>query len=186
MKTEILVAIITGTAAIATAIATVIINTRNSRRIETLRSALEQKKEQDNEVMKWLLSHQTSMFNQHLVSLREFLSIVQHSKDQLRHLLDAADGILPDERKSQLHTIRKSIIDKYATTRYYFDTTPYGDQAHLIKSKLLVISNLLLGGKRQYPEVCSLIHEVSVCQNELHKGMEKELLVRYRSIQNNA
>lgn len=185
MKTEILVAVISGFAVSLTTIVTVIVNARNSRRIEALKTALEQKKEKDNEVMKWLLSYQTDIIHQHLLSLKEFLTVVQYSKDRLRSILEIYDHMIIEERQAQLEAIRQSVIDKYAATRFYFDSTPYGGQAHLIKSKLLlIITKLLTGGKPDMSLKRLLIDEISMSQHELHKGMEREILQRYHTIQN--
>jgi hypothetical protein len=184
MKTEIIVAMIAGLTAIVTAITTAILNTRNSRKIELLKTQLEQKQVKDNEVMKWLLSYKTDMIHQHLSSLKEFLTIVQYSKDRLRSIFDVYDNLFPEERKQQLQMIQQSVIDKYAQTRYHFDTTPYGEQAHSIKSRLLfIIAKLLSTDSRDQAFIHVLIEDISVKQNELHKGMEQEILQLYHSIQ---
>lgn len=184
MKTEIIVAIIAALTAIITGITTIIVNTRNSRKIEILKIELEQKKAKDNEVMKWLLSFKTDRIHQHLSSLKEFLTVVQYSKDRLRSILDAYDSILPEERRQQLQTIQQAIIDKYALTRYYFDSTPYGEHAHFIKSHLLLmIIKLLSADSQDHAQIRSLTEEISLRQNELHKGMEEEIVQLYESIQ---
>jgi len=184
METAIMVSLITGLTAISTAIITVIVNTRNSRKIETLKTELEQKKVKDNEIMKWLLSYKTDMIHQHLASLKEFLSVVQYSKDRLRSILQANGSMFPEEKKQQLQIIQQAIIDKYSITRYYFDNTPFGEQAHFIKSNLLlIITKLLSDNGTDNSLILSLIEEISVRQNKLRIGMEQEILQLYHSIQ---
>ncbi|PWV55534.1 hypothetical protein [Chitinophaga sp. S165] len=185
MQTEILVAVIAAIAAVVTAITSAVINIRNSQKIELLKNELERKKVKDQEIMKWLISYKTDMVDQHLVSLKDFLTILQYSKDRLRNIFINYDSIISEERAGQLQNVQHAIIEKYSMTRYYFDNTVWGDLAHNIKSNLLsIIGELSSTNDLDRAMITSLIHDVSVKQNELHKGMEQEILQLYQSLQN--
>jgi len=167
MNSSILIPVITGIIALITAVITSYWTYIQSKRIETLKRELEVQKETDSQIFKFLLSYETDKVNQILIALKEYLTLVQTSKDQIRDIGHNRNVYFGEESESKLIEIRKSIIEQYAKSVYYFNENDVGKNAHTIKNYFLeIIDDIMIEGC-QSDQIDILLKKISITQDQL-------------------
>ncbi|MBC9909573.1 hypothetical protein [Chitinophaga varians] len=144
----------------------------------TQRSLLKRKaqREQQRQVSSFIFHTHTSNITQLEEVLRKYIAVVQRTKDQLRTHIYIAHSMSKNKRMASLHQLRETLIESYADYRPFFDATPYGGHAHIIKSGLLNIILKLESSAPCNPEdLLEAINLVSADQEQLTKGI-------YRSV----
>lgn len=128
-----------------------------------------------------LVSH--FIFNAHTTSiiqleevLRKYITVVQRTKDQLRVHIYTSHHMSRSRQLAALQQLRDGLIDHYSDCRPYFDSTPYGGHAHVIKHGLLNVILKLESLQPYNPEdLLEAINLVSSDQEHLTRGI-------YRSV----
>jgi hypothetical protein len=181
------VALTTGLLALAATVYSTLKSNKQAKRIEELQAEharkmaqlqteLDIKKESDNSKFKFLLNYDTDKVNQYMISLKEFLTVSQKAKDEVRDILDQFDHTFPADRLKQMTEIKKSMVDQYAGHVYYFNKADKEKIAHEIKNLFVDIFGLFVNmpdGFKQQIE--NDIDKVSAKQQLLHQEIEVEI-----------
>lgn len=101
-----------------------------------------------------------------------YITVVQHTKDSLRSYIHLSECMSKSKRLAILHELREKLTDCYSSSRAYFDSTPYGGHAHIVKSGLLNVILKLESGQPYDPiDLLDAINLISSDQQHFTQGM---------------
>ncbi|MDO5970830.1 hypothetical protein Q4Q35_13530 [Flavivirga aquimarina] len=149
-----------------------------NKEIEKLRLKLESEKEK----IKFLFQYETDKLSQYYVSLKDFLTLTQKIKDEIRFLINS--NMFDKEKNTLLNNIQEKIINQYSKDIVFFKKSE-PDIAHQIKNNVLSIIELLKRSNSESIEVKELLDKISSDQKSLRKQMDKEIDEMLKSIENN-
>ncbi|RBL90195.1 hypothetical protein DF182_27400 [Chitinophaga flava] len=136
----------------------------------------QEKSEKNKLVSTYILNTSTTHINQLDETLRQYISIVQRIKDQLRVYIYTSHNMSRSRKLSALYQLREELINTYSGSRHYFDSTPYGGHAHIVKSSLLNIMLTLESSMEYNPEdLLDAINLISADQDLLSKGISRSV-----------
>ncbi|WP_212004857.1 hypothetical protein [Chitinophaga sp. HK235] len=155
-----------------TSVFTTIFNAFSKRKL----FQLQKKDARQKQVSDYLLNTSTAHINQLDNTLRQYISVVQRTKDQLRVFIYTSHNMSKKRKAATLHLLREELINCYSASRSYFDSTPYGGHAHLVKSGLLNIILELESSCEYDPEnLLEAINLVTSDQDQLCKGLARSV-----------
>jgi hypothetical protein len=172
MDVQLLITIVTASTTLITAIAVALINYRNNKKIENIKSEIESKSKKDNEIFKFLLTYETENINQYLIALKEFLQKSQESKDKIKQLF-SNHTLIKEERKQKLEVIREEIIKVYSKNVYYFNLSDKKSIAHSVKNLLIELIDII--NKVSTENFSNKLSQISEGQKQLQVEVDKEI-----------
>lgn len=175
MENTVLVALITGSLGMVTAIITTIRSHHQSKSLEKLKSELEAKKSTDHEIFKFLMSYETDTINQNFLLLKEFIQISQVLKNQIRDLNNHYDTFFIDDVKNIISQLRNKLVDQYSKSAYYFNKADTNKNGHSIKNTYLDIFDLFLKEPIDHQKINDKINEVIEKEKLLQQEIEQEI-----------
>lgn len=142
------------------------------------------KSKQQQQVSNFILHNQTSGITRLEEVLRNYISVIQRTKDQLRVHIYTSHHMSRTKQLMALHQLRKTLIDHYADYRSSFDSTPYGGHAHIVKHGLL---NVILNLESQQPynpeDLLEAINLISSDQEQLTRGIHRTVSQMQQNLQ---
>jgi hypothetical protein len=173
MDTKILIALITGSVGILTAILSSVLSYKQSKKIAKLNKELETKKVKDEEIIKFILTYDTQNINQSILHLKDYLKITQYNKDKIKELINNCEKSFSDELKQELTKIKNEIIEQYSKSVYYFNKVDTEKYAHSIKNIFCdIIDKLDSDVNSEKDQLFSMIKIISEKQYNLQLSIE--------------
>ena len=175
MEKSATVAMITGIIALITSLVTSYRSFYQSKKIETLKNDLEIKKENDTQILKFLLSYETDKINQNLLAIKDYLTTIQKIKDQLRYIVNNLDSFFKQDIVNNVVGLRNEVTDKYSSYVYFFNQSDTNKNAHTIKNLFLKIFDLMMLSNIDIESINATISEITERQSDLQSDMNNEI-----------
>lgn len=142
------------------------------------------KNNQQHQVSCFIFNAHTSNITQLEDVLRKYISVVQRTKDQLRVHIYTFHNVSRNERMAALHQLREKLINSYSDYRPFFDNTPYGDHAHIVKRRLLnIILKIESLQTLNSEDLLKAINLVSTHQKQLTQGIRRSISQMQENLQ---
>lgn len=152
----------------------------------TKRSLLKRKTQRDQQlqVSSFIFNSHTSNITQLEEALRKYITVVQLTKDHLRTYIYTAHHMSKNKRMTSLYQLRENLIGCYADHRPFFDSTPYGGHAHIVKSGLLNVILKLESSSSFNPEdLLEAINFLASDQEQMTRGIRRTVSQMQQDLQ---